>query len=130
MAPPTTMILCDTNILIEFYKNNLQIVQSLQKIGANALAISAITQAEIYFGALNKRELRAIKRHLSLLHIYPLDTVISSQFVALMEAYSLSHKLTIPDAIVAATALVYGLELYTLNLKDFRFIPGLTLYLA
>lgn len=47
-----------------------------------------------------------------------------------METYSLSHKLSIPDAIIAATALVYDLELYTLNLKDFRFIPGLTLYLA
>ena len=124
------MILCDTNILIEFYKNNTLIVQSLREIGANELAISTITQAELYFGARNKTELRAIKRHLSLLHIYPLDTVISSQLVTLMEAYSLSHKLSIPDAIIAATALVYELELYTLNLKDFRFIPGLTLYSA
>ncbi len=124
------MILCDTNILIEFYKNNPQIVQSLQKIGASEIAISAITQAELYFGALNKPELRTIKRHLALLHVYPLDTIISVQFIDLMEAYSLSHKLSIPDALIAATALVYGVELYTLNLKDFRFIPGLTLYSA
>jgi tRNA(fMet)-specific endonuclease VapC len=128
MATATAMILCDTIILIEFYKNNPQIIQSLQKIGSSAIAISTITQAELYFGALNKAELRAIKRHLSLIHTYPLDTMISSQFIGLMEAYSLSHKLSIPDAIIAATALVYSLELYTLNLKDFRFIPGLTLY--
>lgn len=80
--------------------------------------------------ALNKPELRTIKRHLALLHVYPLDTIISGQFIDLMEAYSLSHNLSIPDALIAATALVYGVELYTLNVKDFRFIPGLTLYSA
>ena len=51
------MILCDTNILIEFYKNNPQITEELRRIGPNCLAISAITQAELYFGALNKAEL-------------------------------------------------------------------------
>ncbi|MBK7896587.1 MAG: PIN domain-containing protein [Anaerolineaceae bacterium] len=45
-----------------------------------------------------------------------------------METYSLSHKLSIPDALIAATALVHNLELFTLNIKDFRFIPGLTLF--
>jgi predicted nucleic acid-binding protein len=45
-----------------------------------------------------------------------------------METYSLSHKLSIPDALIASTALVYNLDLYTLNLKDFRFIEGLNLY--
>jgi predicted nucleic acid-binding protein len=45
-----------------------------------------------------------------------------------METYSLSHKLSIPDALIAATALVHDSELFTLNVKDFRFIPSLTLY--
>jgi rRNA-processing protein FCF1 len=29
MAKAAAMILCDTNILIEFYKNNLQVVEEL-----------------------------------------------------------------------------------------------------
>lgn len=45
-----------------------------------------------------------------------------------LEAYSLSHKLSLPDALIAATALVHNLELYTLNTKDFRSIFGLQLY--
>jgi predicted nucleic acid-binding protein len=45
-----------------------------------------------------------------------------------METYSLSHKLSLPDALIAATALVHDLKLYTLNVKDFRFIAGLELY--
>lgn len=40
------MILCDTNILIEFYKNTSQIVDELRYIGQEKLAISAITNAE------------------------------------------------------------------------------------
>lgn len=122
------MILCDTNILIEFYKNNLVIVNELRKIGVEKISISIITKAELYYGAINKTELLKIQKHLSLLHNSPVDNQISMQFIQLMEQYSLSHKLTIPDALIAATALVNNLNLYTLNIKDFRFIEGINLY--
>ncbi|MCP4359281.1 MAG: type II toxin-antitoxin system VapC family toxin [Chloroflexi bacterium] len=91
------MILLDTNILIEFYKNNTRITEELRKIGQTQLAISVITQAELYYGALNKTELHQIKKHLSLIHIFPLNTTLSEYFVQLMETFSLSHKLAIPD---------------------------------
>ena len=60
--------------------------------------------------------------------LFPVDVVVSTKFIELMETYSLSHKLAIPDALIAFTALVYNLDLYTLNLKDFRFIESLNLY--
>jgi tRNA(fMet)-specific endonuclease VapC len=123
-----TMILCDTNILIEFYKNNIAIIQELRQIGSQNLAISVITRAELYYGAVNKNELKPIQKHLDLLQNIPIDRPISQQFIQLMANYSLSHKLTIPDALIAATALVNDLELYTLNIKDFRFIENLRLY--
>jgi predicted nucleic acid-binding protein len=122
------MILCDTNILIEFYKNNYQVISELRFLGINQLAISSITQAELYYGAINNVELNKIRKHLQLLHIIPIDVMISTQFIALMESYSLSHKLSIPDALIAATALVNHIDLYTLNVKDFRFIKGLNLH--
>ena len=37
------MILCDTNILIEFYKNNPKIIEELRRIGPNNLPISPVT---------------------------------------------------------------------------------------
>ena len=122
------MILCDTNILIEFYKNNGIVTQTLHKIGPTQLAISVVTQAELYFGALNKVELQKIKRHLSALHRFPIEEAISTKFLELMETYALSHKLSLPDALIAATALVNDVELYTLNVKDFRYMPDLKLY--
>lgn len=122
------MILCDTNILIEFYKNTPQIVEEMRQIGQSQLAVSPITQAELYFGALNKAELRKIKQHLSLLKQLPLDVAVSTVFLNLMETYSLSHKMSIPDALIAATALVHNVELYTLNIKDFQIVANLKLY--
>ncbi len=122
------MILCDTNILIEFYKNNSKVIYELRRIGLDRLAVSAITQAELYYGAINKVELNKIKKHLGLLHFFSIDVMISAQFIELMETYSLSHKLSIPDALIASTALVYNLDLYTLNIKDFHFIEGLNLH--
>ncbi len=83
------MILCDTNILIEFYKSNFRIIYELRRIGVNELAVSAITQAELYYGAINKVELIKIKKHLGLLHILSVDVMVSAQFIELMETYSL-----------------------------------------
>lgn len=122
------MILCDTNILIEFYRNNPQVAAELRQIGYGEIAISVVTQAELYFGALNRKELDEIRRHLSLISQLPVSEGISRQFIMLMETYSLSHKLSIPDALIAATAIEYGLPLYTLNVRDFRFIQNLQLY--
>jgi tRNA(fMet)-specific endonuclease VapC len=129
MAEASHMIVCDTNILIEFYKKTPDIVQELQHIGYTQLAISAITQAELYFGALDKAELRKLKTHLSLLTVLPLTNNISGRFIELMETYCLSHKLSLPDAMIAATSLIHQYELYTLNRKDFHFITGISLYL-
>lgn len=74
------------------------------------------------------KELILIQKKLaSIVHI-PINEAISDRFEELMIKYSLSHKLSIPDAIIAATALHYDIQLYTYNTKDFRFIKGLRLY--
>lgn len=122
------MILCDTDILIEFYKNSAVIVRELKHIGQVNLGVSAITQAELYFGALNKIELKKIHQHLTTIYRFSLDTAISECFLLLMQNYSLSHKLGLPDALIASTALVHGVSLYTLNTRHFQFIPQLKLY--
>ena len=44
-------------------------------------------------------------------------------------SYGLAFGISIPDAIIAATVLIYDLELRTLNVKDFRAIPGLKINL-
>lgn len=124
----TRIIICDTNILIEYFKGSEIISNKLQKIGVDSIAISTITISELYFGALNKKELSQIKSNLSCLTQRPLNVSISDIFLNLMEKYCLSHKLTIPDAIIAATSIYYDAPLFTLNKKDFKFISRIKLY--
>jgi len=124
------MILCDTNILIEFYKGNAAVIQALRIIGKDNIAVSVITKAELFYGARDKRELTRINKHLELCHCYPVTSDISDLFIKLMTNYSLSHRSSIPDMLIAATAIINGLELYTLNTKDFKFIPAVQLFSA
>lgn len=122
------MILCDTNIFIEFYKCNEIIVQSLHDIGKENVALSVITEAELLYGALNSKELSKLQKHLAMCQRYLLNEDISNVFIELMNKYALSHKPSIPDLLIGATAIVNNLELFTLNKKDFRFIPEIKLY--
>ena len=48
--------------------------------------------------------------------------------IDLVKQYCLSHKLKLPDAQIAATAILHNAELFTLNRKDFEYIPNLKLY--
>ncbi len=122
------MILCDTNILIEFYRGNSTILDVLHEVGVSNLAISVITAGELFFGAQDKRELRKIQKHLALLNQITLDADISARFVSILENYALSHKVSVPDALIAATAICHELPLYTLNTKDFHFLPNIQLF--
>ena len=53
---------------------------------------------------------------------------ISKLAVDLVKQHCLSHKLKIPDAQIAATAILHNTELLTLNKKDFMYIPNLKLF--
>ena len=58
----------------------------------------------------------------------PVTRDISLRFLELMETYALSHRPGIPDMLIAATAIDHDLSLFTLNVKDFRYIPELEIY--
>ena len=101
----TEVILCDTNILIELSKNNSEIVRELKGIGQESIAVSSISAAEFIFGAFNKKELSKIKKALDSIDLLHVDQEVSETALELLEKYSLSHNLTVPDAFIAATAL-------------------------
>ncbi len=122
------MILCDTDVIIEFYKNNPAIISDLKKIGQEKIAISTITAGELIYGALNKKELNRIKKDIDNLNVIDIDKNICEVFLEVMSKYSLSHNLTLPDGFIASSALAHDLELFTLNLRDFQFIDKLKLY--
>jgi len=117
------------NIFINLFKGVDTVKAALDKIGNDNIAFSIITFAEIIYGT-KKTELPAIKKFFSQLRLIDLDTDISKQFNGLILSYAFSHRVGIPDALIAATAISQGLTLYTENKKDFDFIPGLKFYKA
>lgn len=122
------LVICDTNIFIEFYKGNSEIIENLHKIGNNNIALSSVTAGELIFGAFNKTELRNIQKDINELKVLHLNKKISENFISLMQKYSLSHNLDLPDALIAATAINADFELYTLNLKHFKYIDNIKLW--
>jgi len=122
------MLLCDTNIFIEIYRQNAIIFDELKKIGQNNIAVSDITRSELFYGAINKVELKMICNDLDKLFTLHINEKISQMAADLVKQYCLSHKLDVEDALIAATAIYYNIELFTLNTKDFVFIPNLKLY--
>jgi tRNA(fMet)-specific endonuclease VapC len=123
-----SLVLCDTNIIIEFYKENQGVIKNLQRIGQHNIAISIITAGELLYGALNKKELSRIKSDLEHLQIIHLTPEIGECFSQLMVDYALSHRLSLPDGLIAATSLIEDVSLYTHNLKDFKYIKDIRLY--
>jgi predicted nucleic acid-binding protein len=59
--------------------------------------------------------------------LVPLTQEIDAKADTLIETYSLSHNLEIPDALIAATAMVYDCPLLSKNQRDYRYISGLHL---
>jgi len=123
------MLLCDTNILIEVFRGNALIETELRSIGIDNIAVSDITRAELFYGALNKGELHTIRKYLNRFPTLHISDEISEMAVDLVEQFCLSHKLDINDAQIAATAIYHNFNLYALNIKDFAFIPNLQLHI-
>ena len=126
-------IICDTDVMIDYWdSHNLrhEITKStLEKsIGLDNVVLSAITKMELMLGAISKTDMTKISKKLSRFNIALINNDITIQSFELIQKYRLSHGLLLPNSIIAATALISGFELYTYNVKDFKFILGLKLF--
>lgn len=119
------MILCDSNIVFKYFREELSVLQELDFLGFERLVVSSVTIAEMYFG-MKKSEIRATKELVNKFTHYHIDKQISRKFLELLFEYR--NAISLPDAMIASTALVYDVELYTFNKKDFDFIEGIQFY--
>jgi predicted nucleic acid-binding protein len=122
------MILVDSNIFIEYYKNNPVICKLLEQIDPQEIVVSDVICAELYYGARNKQELANIVSDMEKLTVLTITPIISKLAVDLVKQYCLSHTLKFPDALLAATVLTHNANILTLNKKDFSYIPNVKLY--
>ena len=122
------MILCDTNILIDLFRQHPTRLAQVRPFLPGQLAISCVTTAELIQGARSQAELRGIRQSLTVCRELPLTEVTGQQAIAWLYQYNLSHSLDLADALIAATALENQLPLFTLNRKHFQYLPGLKLH--
>jgi predicted nucleic acid-binding protein len=122
------IVLLDTNVLIEIIRKNTGIIQKCDSIGPARLTMTSISRCEFLMGSRNRETLDQNKRFLSKFRLLRMNQAIDEIFDRLIETYYLEFQPGIPDMIIAATALYHDIELYTLNKKDFRFIPGIKLF--
>lgn len=122
------MVLCDTNIFIHAFNGDAKTISALQSIGYDNILLSSITVMELYQGMGNKEELQEMKKKIKYYDVIEVDVETSKLATQLIDQFNLSHGLLIPDAIIAASALIHRIELFTYNVKDFQFIPDIKLY--
>ncbi len=120
-------VLCDTCVLVDFVNGRSEQITEL-KANAIQLFINPVIELELLQGARNKAELLRLEKMLTMFYNVEMPAEVINVARQLIKLYSLSHGLRLADALIAATALVYDLELLTYNSKDFRFIPELRLH--
>ena len=122
------MVIVDTDVVVEFLRGSAATGKALKTIKPENLAISAVTRMELLVGAWNNTELSKIEKSLDAIQEIAISEDISAKAVDLIRKYAKSHGLKIPDAIIAATAMDQSFQLFTYNVRDFKFIKGLSLY--
>ena len=87
----------------------------------NGHHISVITRIELFSKKIDDAETQTLTGFVQFANVIGLDEPIIQQTMRLRQ----QRRLKLPDAIIAATALVRGLTLITRNVSDFKGIPGL-----
>ncbi len=114
--------LCDSNIMI--YAGSGDHPAMLKYVQSEELAVSVISQVEVLgYHRLTETARVFFEDIFDSLEILPLDGATVVTAITLRQR----RKMSLGDAIIAATALENDLTLVTRNLKDFRWIAGLRL---
>lgn len=123
-----SLIICDTNIFISLFRNIPRTVDELGIIGSENVLIPSVSVMELFRGMQNKKEMTEMQKKINSYNVLHFNEDVSKNAVEIINKFKLSHNIQIPDALIAAMSIVYNLELFTYNKKDFKFISGIKLY--
>jgi predicted nucleic acid-binding protein len=120
-------MLIDTDVLIWYLRGNKKAARQIEK--HTPIQLSAVTYMELVQGMRNKQELQALRRTVKEYRwkVIPLNEDITHRAMIYIEDHFLGHSLRMADALIAATAVEYGLEVLTANDKHYRAVNELTI---
>jgi predicted nucleic acid-binding protein len=115
--------LIDSNAIIDFLTDSLPESGRLFMNGIiDAIPrVSIISKLEVLGFKTSEEDLEILSGFFNDAIVVPLIDEVADKTIELRR----SHAIKLPDAIIAATALVYELTLITRNTKDFAKIPAL-----
>ena len=121
----TYKTLLDTDVLIWYLRGNQKAYDLIHSLGD--FCISSITYMELVQGMRNKNELRILQRTLKQWNVKTIyvNEEISAKALFFVEEHFLSHSMELADAMIGATASMYGMTLITANDKHYKVIKGL-----
>lgn len=119
-------VLVDTSILIDYLRGHQDAADLLeQERAAGALHASEITRLEVLAGMRTGEE-RQTRSLLSTLRWHPVDTEVAVQAGELGRTWLPSHRgIDGADLVIAATAVLLGARLLTLNVRHFPMFADL-----
>jgi len=126
------MVVLDTSILIDHlrqpYGTDTLLVKIAQKMAKENVAISVISIQELYEGKSTREKLREDYSLTMLAPFRLLPYTFETAQLAGQVMRDTARSIEFADAAIAATTILYGAELYTLNRKDFAGIENLELW--
>jgi len=118
------MILLDTNVVIYLHGGQLEDKISAELRSSSLDTCNIIIAEVLGYNFTDSEEAKYFENLFSTMNNYMLDTEVTNRVIELRK----STKVKLPDAIIAATALVNDLVLWTHNTDDFKDIPKLRLF--
>jgi predicted nucleic acid-binding protein len=116
-----TSVLIDSDILIEVLRARDDAILSrwgqLSR-AESALLCSPVTVAELWHGA-RPQEYQILNALFVAVHCIPIDIQIGQRAGDYLRQYAKSHHVELGDALIAATASIHKLELWTRNRRHY-----------
>jgi predicted nucleic acid-binding protein len=114
-------VLIDSDILIEVSRARDQAVLARwDELSRSEIALlcSPVTVAELWHGA-RPREQGTLEALFATIHCVPIDSKIGVRAGDYLRQFSKSHRVELGDALIAATASIHNLELWTRNRRHY-----------
>lgn len=124
MATVTTTrkpCLLDTDVLIDYLRGHPHAQELFAKL-PDSCALSTVSVAELHAGVREGKERKALDTLLDTFELIDLNPTIAAQGGLLRRDWGKAHGSGLNDALIAATALVTGRVLLTLNAKHFSML--------
>jgi predicted nucleic acid-binding protein len=119
------IVLLDSCIVIDLQRGNQEAINKVYEFEQENIFVTPIVIAEFYRGARDKQELAKCRKLIAKFNLLSLNEDVVQTFTDFFDQFSISHRPSIPDMLIAAAAINYNIPLYTHNKRDFQFIPGI-----